>query len=705
MNKEAWKLDVNDKVIAFLTLNVPDEKVNILSFEVLQQLAHLLDNLKNRKDIQALVIKSGKPDTFIAGANLHEFETGFTDSTFIDKALKAGRTAFDKLAALPFPTIAMINGICVGGGLELALACQYRLVSDHPKTSLGLPETTIGIFPGWGGTQRLPRLVGLMEGVQMITSGRPVNGSKAVKIHLADDLYANEFAEEKLERFLRQCLSEKGRTQILSKRKQRGWMHLLIEANPFGRNYLFKKAKREILKKTQGHYPAPLIALNVIEETYGLPLDEGLKKEKAVFMESIPILTPVAKNLIHLFFVQDALKKVTGAPADIVPASVANVGVIGAGTMGIGIAFLCSFSDFSVRLKDINWDILGKAFAGVSKIYEKLLKKRKLKPFEVNLKMHKISATTDYNGFKTVDLALEAATENLELKRKIFGELEGVLSSRAMIASNTSSLTIAEMSEGMEHPERFVGMHFFNPADRMPLVEVVPGKKTTPEIMSGAINFCRKLGKTPIIVQDCHGFLVNRIFVLGANEVIWMLQEGVSMKRLEEVLLKFGLPMSPFELGDEVGNDVSYKVSQIFEKAYGERMKPPALLQAMNELKLYGKKSGRGFYIYQGKDKKENPEIKQLLKSYPHQTREISDEEIVERVIYLMINEGWRCLQEHIVENADTIDLAMIMGTGFPPFRGGLMRYAEDVGVSKVIERLKHYEKLYGPRFKPVKEV
>lgn len=704
MNKEVWKLEINDRGIAYLTIDVPGEKVNILSLEVLEELGRILENVKNNSSIKALIIKSGKPDTFIAGANLHEFETGFKDPSFATKAIDIGHQTYNKLAALPIPTIAFINGICVGGGLELALACKYRVVTDHPKTSLGLPETTIGIFPGWGGTQRLPRLIGLMEAVQMITSGRPVNGPKAVKIKLADAIIASEFSEQ-IEDFVQQCLSDNGRKKIVEKRKPSGMQHWLIEANPLGRSYFFKKAKEEILSKTKGQYPAPLVALKVIEETHDLPLSKGLEREKASFIESIPTLFKVAKHLIHLFFVQEAAKKVTGAPAGTVPAAVSNVGVIGAGTMGIGIAYLCSKSDYPVRLKDISWEILGKAMGAISKIYEKLAKKRKFKPYEVSLKMHKISATTDYKGFKSIDLAIEAATENLELKYQIFKDLENNLSPQAMIASNTSSLTIAEMSQNMQHPERFVGMHFFNPADRMPLVEIVPGKQTSPEIVAGAMDFCRKLGKTPILVHDCAGFLVNRIFVLGANEVIWMLQEGVSLKRLEEVLLKFGLPMSPFELGDEVGNDVSYKVSHIFEKAYGERMSPPPLLQVMNEKKLLGKKVGKGFYIYKGKEKDENQEIKDLLKAYPKQQREITDQEIVERVLYLMINEAWRCLQEHIVDDPDIIDLAMIMGTGFPPFRGGLMQYASDVGQERIIDRLKFYEKLYGPRFKPAREV
>lgn len=706
MNKEIWKLDINDKGIAYLTMDAPDEKVNILSLHVLKQLDAIIDGLKTNASIKALVIKSGKPDSFIAGANLHEFETGFKDPAFASQALETGHHAYNNLASLPFPTIAYINGICVGGGLELALACTYRVVTDQPKTSLGLPETTIGIFPGWGGSQRLPRLVGMMEGVQMITSGRPVNGHKAVKIKLADAIIAHEFADVDLNKFVNLILTPAGKKQIEEKRKLTGFKHWLLEGNSLGRSYFFKKAREEILNKTKGHYPAPLVALKVIEETYDLPLDKGLQREKALFVESIPQLFKVAKHLIHLFFVQEAIKKVTGAPAGTLPTPVSQIGVIGAGTMGIGIAYLGSKADYPVRIKDINWDILGKALGAIQKIYDKLMKKRKFKPYEVNLKMHRISTTTDYKGFKNIDLVIEAATENLELKHQIFKDLESVLSPKAMIASNTSSLTIAEMSAQMQHPERFVGMHFFNPADRMPLVEIVPGKTTSPEVVAGALDFCRKLGKTPIVVQDCAGFLVNRIFVLGANEVIWMFQEGVSMKRLEDVLLKFGLPMSPFELGDEVGNDVSYKVSHLFEKAYGERMKPPPLLEVMNEHKLYGKKSGKGFYIYQGKEKRENPEIKNLVKPFIKQNnREISDQEIVERVLYVMINEAWRCLQEKIVTDEDTVDLAMIMGTGFPPFRGGLMQYAHEVGPEKIIERLKYYETLYGARFKPARDV
>lgn len=704
MNKDAWTLDINDKGIAYLTIDVPNEKVNILSQDVLQQLNQILDNLKKHSGVKALVIKSGKPDTFLAGANLHEFESAFDNPSFIEKALNTGHEVFNKLASLPFPTIAFIHGICVGGGLELALACDYRVVTDYSKTSLGLPETTIGIFPGWGGTQRLPRLVGLMEGVQMITSGRPVNGPKAVKIKLADALIANEFAQEKLDEFINQCLTENGRKKIEKNRKLTGIKHWLLEMNSLGRNYFFKRAEKEILSKTKGHYPAPIAALKVIEETQPMSLKDGLEREKIVFVESVPTLKSVAKHLIHLFFVQESLKKMTGAPAGTVPATVSNVGIIGAGTMGMSIAYLCSFIDLPVRLKDINWEILTKAFGAINKFYEKLLSKRKLKPYEANLKQHYISATTDYSGFKTVDLAIEAATENLELKHQIFQELEDCISSKAIITSNTSSLTIAEMSLNMKHPERFVGMHFFNPADRMPLVEIVSGKTTTPEVLAGAMAFCRKLGKTPILVKDCTGFLVNRIFVPGANEVIWMLQEGVPMQKLEKVLMDFGLPMSPFELGDEVGNDVSYKVSKNFEKAYGDRMKPPALLEAMNEKKLYGKKVNKGFYVYHHKKKWENSEVYNLLKTFHTEPREISHQEIIERVLYLMINEAWRCLQERIVVDSDTIDLAMIMGTGFPPFRGGLMQYANDVGNANIIERLKYYENLYGSRFKPARE-
>ena len=692
-----FQLSIDSRGIGKLVFDLQGQKVNKLSPEVLENLGKILDEVAQNKDIQALIIISGKSDVFIAGADLQVFGPAFEHPERIQSLIKIGHQTFRKLAALPFPTIAVINGVCLGGGLELALACTYRMVSDNPKTQLGLPEVNLGIFPGWGGTQRLPRLVGLSEGLQMILSGRPVKALKAWKIHLADAIYATEFQDQKVAEFVKLCITPNGREQILKKRNRPVLRTFLLEGNPIGRYITFKLARRQLLQKTKGHYPAPLAALDLIEKTYTLPLDEGLKQEERYFIECVPPGPFVhAKNLISLFFVQEALKKDPGVPITAAPEIINSAAVLGAGTMGGAIAYLISFNDIPVRLKDINWEAIGKGYATANSLYTKLVKEKKLKPSEANLKFHHLSSTLDYTGFHNVDLTIEAVVENLALKKQIFAELEENIRPNSIIASNTSSLTIAEMSSEAKHPERFVGMHFFNPPNRMPLVEIVPGPKTTPQTLATAVNFCRKLGKTPIIVGDCHGFLVNRIFALGANEVIWMFEEGVPMDTLAKMMLDFGMPMDPFRLADDVGNDVTYKVTKVFEDAYGPRMSPPPLLKEMYDHKLYGKKTGKGFYIYSGDKAKPNPEVINLRKSLG---TIIPEQDMIDRVMFVMINEAARCLQEKIITKPEYLDMALIMGIGFPPFRGGLLRYADEVGLDRILAQLDKFSKHYGPRF------
>lgn len=702
----AFRYTVDSEGIARVVMDLPGEKVNTLSVPVLQELEGIVDAAAQDKKIKALAISSGKEDTFIAGADLHSFEPIFQDPSSANEMLLTGHRVFDKLARLPFPTIALINGTCLGGGTELALSCTYRLASDNSKTVIGLPEVTLGIFPGWGGTQRLPRLIGLMEGLPFILGGKPVKANKAFKMKLVDALAATEFFEKRANEFIRYCLSPEGKKQIAERRKLHGLSHALLENNFIGRALIYRKAEKDILKRTKGHYPAPLLALQVIKDTYTLPLQQGLRKEIDVFQKNLKTGFSNSRNLIALFFIQEALKKDPGVEGDIKPLKVNAAGVIGAGTMGSLIAWMFSFKDIPVRMKDIDWNALGKGFGNAFGVYKKLIKDRKLKPSEASLKFHGLSGTVDYSGFKNLDLIIEAAVENLELKHKILKELEQAVRDDAIIASNTSSLTIAEMGAVMAHPERFVGMHFFNPADRMPLVEVVASDKTSPKAVATAVEVCRKLGKTPIVVRDCPGFLVNRIFVPGANEILRMYQEGADWDRLEKMMLDFGMPMSPFVLADEVGNDVSYKVSKVFEKAYGPRMAPPALSAAMFENQLFGKKNGQGFFLYDGDKRKPNPKAIQLrnelLKSNPHQ-KPFVVEDMRDRPFLIMINEAARCLEEQIVANPGYLDMALIMGIGFPPFRGGLLRYADSLGIDYIVNHLKRFAGQYGERFAPCK--
>lgn len=702
----AFKLNIDREGIAEIVFDLPGEKVNKISMDVMQELDGLLDEIAANKDIKALTISSAKPDIFIAGADLRSFEPIFRDPAKGHEIIANGHRVLNKLSNLPFPSVALINGACLGGGMELALACTYRLVSDSPKSVLGLPEVTLGIIPGWGGTQRMPRLVGLAEGLPIILGGKPVKAQKAWKINLVDAIAPADFFEVKSKGFVQNILTPQGKEQIEKKRKKSSLKQWLLEKNPLGRIALFRMAEKDVKSKTKGHYPAPLVALKLIEESFHLPLQEGLNKEIETFSGNLSRDFINAPNLIHLFFVNEALKKDKSFFEEATPSKINAAGVIGAGTMGSGIAWLFSNQDIPVRFKDIDWTAIGKGYSAANAIYSKLVKDKRMKSCDASLKFHRLSGTIDYSGFQQADLVVEAAVESLELKHQILKELEKNISKEAVIGTNTSSLTIAEMSTVLQYPERLVGMHFFNPPNRMPLVEIVAGEKSSPKAIATAVDICRKLGKTPIVVKDCPGFLVNRIFVVGANEIMLMFQEGTSFDKLEKMMLDFGMPMSPFVLADEVGNDVGYKVSKVFHEAYGDRMVVPQIIEKMNEHKLYGKKNGKGFFIYDGETRKErNSEVDTLQQSLKIKANPTPDSDMCDRVMFSMINEAARCLHEKIIDNPGFLDMALIMGIGFPPFRGGLLRYADNIGIDKVVERLKNFEQVYGSRFAPCEKL
>lgn len=698
----AFQLTIDANGIARLVFDLPGEKVNKFSVDVLEDLDRVLNGLRDNKNVKLLVITSGKGDVFIAGADLHKFEPAFQDKKELERIIHTGHRVFNKLEALPFPSVAVIRGACLGGGLEFALACTFRIVSDHPKTQLGLPEVTLGIIPGWGGTQRLPRLVGLVNGLPMILSGKGVKADKAYKMKLADAIVPWEFQEQKVDAVLKQLLTPEGRKQALKRRQRSGFTNFLLEGNPLGRALICRKARQDVLSKTKGFYPAPLIALDLVQKSFSLPLKKGLEKEIQTILGFNTKDFESASNLIQLFFISEALKKDPGVPKGAQPGVVKSAGVLGAGTMGAGISWLLSYNGLPARVKDISWEAIGKGYGAAWAIYSKFVKDKRLKAPEAALRFQRISGTIDYSGFQNVDIVFEAAVENLELKHKILSELEAKVRPDTIIATNTSSLTIKEMASVLRHPERFVGMHFFNPANKMPLVEVVAGEKTSPQAIATAVEVCKKLGKTPLVVGDCHGFLINRVFVLGANEVMFMLEEGASMESLEKMMLDFGMPMSPFILADEVGNDVGYKVSKMFEASYGARMKAPRIVELMYENKLYGKKSGKGFYLYTNDKRKVNPKVQELLGTIKSSSKKaLTETDMSDRVMLVMVNEASRCLQEKIITKPEYVDMALIMGIGFPPFRGGLLRYADKLGIDYVVNRLKAFEQLYGERFAP----
>ena len=688
---------VDDRGIGRLIIDLPDAKVNTLSTAVLEELDKHLDKISKDPALKVLVVSSGKAKNFIAGADVEEFTT-ITDYLAAKRLSKKGQQVFNKLSMLPIPSIAVINGTCLGGGLELALACSWRIAVDD-VASLGFPEVKLGIIPGWGGTQRLPLLIGPLAALKMILSGKPVDARKAWKMKLVDAIVPRAFLDDKVGEFIDAILTKEGAEKVLERRCRGGLVSLLLERNPLGRRWVLYRARRATFAKTKGHYPAPLALLQLWKDVEGVSFEEALSLEAKTIASLFD--NPVTKNLIHLFFVSQSLKKDSGAPIEAEAHAIGDCAVLGAGVMGGAIAWLLSVGDHKIRLKDVNWDAIAQGLARARKIYARLIALKKYNPQEVGLKMHQISGTLDYSGFGNVDLVVEAIVEDLEIKKNVFQELEEHIREDTIVCSNTSSLSIASMSKAFKHPERFLGMHFFNPVNRMPLVEVVPGKKTSPEVVASVIALLKDLKKTPIVIGDCSGFLVNRILLPYLCEAGWLLEQNVPYDKVDHLLEDFGMPMGPYRLLDEIGMDIAYKVAKTLESAYGSRMRVPDVFSAIFEQGLIGKKARGGFYSYARSKPRPSPKMRRLLSQQGYRKPRISNGDIVDRMVLAMVNEAARCLDEGIVASADYLDMAMIMGTGFPAFRGGLMRYAHDVGLAGIVDKLRLFTEKYGERFAP----
>jgi len=689
----SWSFEKKGSV-GVLTFNLVNEKVNKLTTPVMAEFIKEIESIASIPGLSAILIRSGKPDIFIAGADIQEI-AGI--DTVIDAHAKAvaGQDILNRLSKVSVPTIAAIHGACLGGGLELALACDYRVVSDHPKTILGLPEVNLGIIPGFGGTQRLPRLIGISAALPMIVSGKPVDGRKAEKIGLADRVVSSAFFDDEVMAFVTDVLAG-GKRMVKARTDKRSLLNLFLDTSPLGIWMVAVMAKRQVMKATKGHYPAPLNAIKSVRYGTLRTLRAGLKREAQLFSELAP--TSVCKNLISLFFIQEALKKDSQSELSPTRFSIDTVGVLGAGLMGGGIAWLASSQGMSVRMKDIQWGAISKGYAAALKVYQRLKKIRKIKAHEVVMGMQRISGTLDYSGFKRTDVVIEAVVEDMAIKKKVFVELESEIRPDTIIASNTSALSITEMASGLQHPERFIGMHFFSPVNRMPLIEVIPGEKTSAETVAAIVSLSKTLRKTPIVVQNCPGFLVNRILIPYVNEAIHLLEDGAEIAAVDALIEAFGMPLGPLALADEVGLDVGYKVAKHLEAGYPDRMKVASSFETIHQKKdLSGKKSGRGFYVHTGK-KQVNQHIYNLIN---RRQKQMSPNEIVDRLILIMVNEAARCYEEKVVASAAYLDMAMVLGTGFPPFRLGPLRYCEERGIAAVTERLQELANTVGPRFTP----
>lgn len=685
-----FKLEIGKDNIANLIFDLKNEKVNILRSDILLELEKELDLLKNNKKIKLLIFKSAKEGNFIAGADINEIKDLTDEKEAINK-VKKGQDILNKIANLPFTTLCYINGSAMGGGTELALACDFRVAAESEKSLIALPEVKLGIFPGFGGTQRLPRLIGIIAALPLILTGKAIVAKKAYKIGLIDGYFPIKYEKTHLDKFIKKILDEKQKLKILKRRKPK----FLFLQKKILRDFIFNKAKKNILKQTSGHYPAPLAAIDVMRRTIDLPIEKGLEIEHKEFAKLV--IGDVCKNLIDIYFTTEEIKRNTGSKANFKLKIFKNTAVLGAGVMGGGIAWLYSKLDMSVRIKDINNNSLALAYSHINKIYNELLKIRKYSRNQVINKLSLISLTTVNEGFKNCDLMSEAVTEDIKLKKKLLADFEPYLNKKTIIASNTSSLSITEMAKSLKNPERFIGMHYFNPVNRMPLIEVIPGKETSEETLVNIVSLCKKLGKTPVIVADVPGFLVNRILLTYINEAFHILSETAMVRDIDEIACEFGMPMGPLHLADVVGLDVGYKVAKILEKSYGSRMQVSKLIETIyNDLNLVGKKNNEGIYLYKNEHKFTNDKVISLCKK-----QKISDADILDRLLLIMVNEAARSIDEKVVSAPNMLDIAMIMGTGFPPFRGGILKYADSVGLEKILERLKYLARKYGKRFEP----
>ena len=667
--------------IATLTFDLQNEKINKLSFEILKEFKEILNTIENDSSIKALVIDSAKKNIFIAGADIKEIEK-LKDEKEVYEALMEVHEIFNKLENLQIPTIAYINGACMGGGLELALACKYRVLSTNEKTKLAFPEIKLGIFPGFAGTIRAPKLIGLVNALDLILTGKTIDAKKAYKIGLADMIFDDAQKEFMLEGFIKKA--------IYGILKKRVGFHILNYA-PLN-EIIFNKALKGLEAKVNKDFKAPYKALEVIKATINKELEDAIKIEAKEFSKLA--VSKESKNMIKLFFLFEKLNKNYTKTSN----PISNAIVLGNGVMGKGIIWLFSkyLDDVRIKIRDISQ--ANEIIKDVSKIYDYLVKTRKMTKNQAEFKLNKISYTQDFIGFKNFDFIIEAIVEDENIKKQTYKEIENVANENTIIATNTSSISIEKLSSEVKNKENFLGVHFFNPVNLMPLVEVIPNSNTSKETINKVFELLISCGKTPILVGDCAGFIVNRILLPYMNEAAFILEQGSKIERIDNVIKDFGMPMGPFTLADTVGVDLGYKVATILNESYGSRMPIASIIEKMYNAKLLGEKTKAGFYEYAGRDTYPNSHVTSMLEN---NNKIIEDEEIVQRCIYIMINEASRCLEENIVTDASIIDFAMISGTGFPAYKGGLLSYANEIGLKNILESLRKFEKEFGSRFTP----
>lgn len=685
--------EIGDR-IALLTWDEPGKKVNTISQSVMAELAEIVRGLEQRTDLRGLLLRSGKPGQFIAGADLRELER--LPQLSRDEAqakLLEGHRLFDRISRLPFPTVVLIDGPCMGGGTELSLAFDERIASSDPKTRIALPEVTIGLIPAWGGTQRLPRLIGLPNAIEVICSGEPLTPQRAAAVGLVFDAVPPERLVDEGQRVIEWL---HGEGDWRARRAQRQQPLGLADDQL---QFAVAVAEGQIKAKAKGQPTAALVALKAMQQGVNRPLEEGLEIERQVAMEVIG--TPMSANLIGVFFMNTALARDRGvADPAVQPRSVQRVGVVGAGLMGAGIATAHARSGVATMMVDVSDERLAAGLAAARKVIESRLEIGRATPSDMVEMLARLSTSTNYRVFGDCDVVVEAVTENEGLKKQVYAELGPLLKPDAILASNTSTISITRLAQAAPHPERFAGMHFFYPVDRMQLVEVIRGEQTSDETVVTLVELSRRVRKTPIVCRDCAGFLVNRILLPYMNEAVILLLEGAAMDRIDKVAVRFGFPMGPIALHDLVGLDTAYYAGQVMSAAYRDRTVDVPLLRELVQAGRLGKKSGAGFRKFTGKKGTpvDDPEALALIDRCRIDNRQVSDQEIEERLLLSMLLEATRVLEDRIVDTPLHVDMGLILGIGFPAYRGGLLKWCDQQGAANVLQRAEKYAPL-GKRF------
>ena len=689
---KTFKFSTDRDDIGVLVFDLEGEKVNKICRAIGEGFSTVLKELSGNKKLKGLVLISGKPDIFIAGADINEFTQIKNKDEAFQLSSNAQKLA-DQLEDLPFPTVAAINGACLGGGLEIALACKYRVATDDRKTTIGFPEVMLGIIPGMGGCVRAPKLLGIERAFDLILAAKQVDGVKAKRIGLVNDVVSKEKLLDTAKWLLKKP------PKIASKFNIK---ELILEKNVLGRQVLAGFAKKAVLAKSGGHYPAPLKAIDVVITAFGKPRSEAMRIEAEGFAEMA--VTDVSKNLVRLFFLQEEAKRERGENKDVRTRDIMSAAVLGAGVMGGGISYLMTARDVEVRLRDISEKALDHANEHAKSLFEKRVEKKQMRSDDVAKKLRHLHLTTAYDGFEKVELVIEAVPESMKIKEAVYKEVCAKVSDNTIIATNTSTFSLAMLKPFVTHPERFVGMHFFNPVHKLPLLEVVRMKDSDPEVVATALKFGQRVGKVTLLCNDGPGFVANRLIGPYLIEGTWLLVEGVSVEEIDKPAVRFGYPSGPLRTMDEVGFDTGVHVVNSFYKTFGERMKPAPVIEYIMKSGRLGHKNNKGIYLYSGKHpgKDVDQTIYDELKTIQRKPKgSVSSEEILKRLIYCQVNEASRLIEEGVARRPRDVDVASIWGLGFPPFRGGILSYANSVGIRNIVDDLKRFAEKYGVRFSP----